>query len=176
MGSYLQSSQRAQVVQLLRDGTSTHKICCVSQHILKSRRRLHQESGAQQWESINLATRLASVYFCEVHYHSDKKWPPAHHRCTSLWQGHQKVTPRGWYKGQALCSSIGIWQKTPGLTGSTLVPCCIHRWDQVRTKHWWQVWKSLEMPRWMLWFLSGEHILAGSHRPPCHSQLDPHCC
>ena len=143
MRRYLQSNEDAQVGQLLHDDTYIHAVARRFAFSQCSRKSMEETPGQQ-----------------EEHRQSPTKWPPAGYRCACFWSNCQKQTPWGWHEGltsssgtcahsPAVCSSIGICQRTPELAGLPLEPHS-PRLEQVHTEHMWQAWKSLEMPWWTL--------------------------
>ncbi len=138
----------------------------------------------------------------EEHCQSPTEWSPAGDWCACDWPNCQKQTPWGQYEdlmscsgicahSTALCSLIGICQRTPESAAPTLAPCSLHGWEQVHTEHTWQMWKSLEMswrmlwclhhlPAWVVWQWISDglwrNIFGGSHRYPCVGQQYLYCC
>ena len=103
------------------------------------------------------------------------KWPSASYWCGCFWPNRHKQPPWVWHEGPtssrgtcahrpALCSLIGISERTPELEDAPLAPRSLLRWEQVHNEHMWQACKSLETSSVMV---QGDISL---HRLSCHSQ------
>ena len=88
--------------------------------------------------------------------------------------GHQLGPDVLWWD---LCSQPSTWHSWEK-TRIILVPCSLHKWEQVQTEHKCQAWRSPETPWWMLSSSIIEHDrfgggsvrwVLGRHRPPCQS-------
>lgn len=139
-----------QLVQLLQDGSSILSVTrrfSVSQHSFKSMEEklgdglLHEESWTGSYTGSNPAAGLLSAPFCkkeqEKHCQSPVKWPSS-----LLVSNCQKLTQWGLHEGlasfrgncayiPAQCSSLGICQKMPELSGLPLVPRYLRGWEQM---------------------------------------------
>lgn len=106
--------------------------------------------------------------------------------------GNSKQTPWGWDEfltsssgtcshSTALCSSIGICQRTPELPALPLAPRSLCRWEKLHNEHMWRMLGSLQHhPAWPVWWWLNDClrriILCGWHKPPRARQWFPDCC
>ena len=116
-----------------------------------------QTLRTQAWERDTICkVQGANGYMGSLVKSSSSRYNPKQAACS--WSTCQKQTPWRRHGGPtsssgtfahspALCSSIGVLQRTPDLAGPSLGLSSLHRWEQVHIVH---MWKSLEKLWWTI--------------------------